>query len=276
MEIGIINKEALKHFGSLLLPEAVSMLEQGQPLLALGITEENTACGAAAGWLKGDVLEVRSLYVAPDHRCRGGGRLLLETMAKLAEKFTGSLSISYTATLPEHEALAPFLTALGFVEHMTDETIYRISVAGIGKSPFFCGNSQSAGVVPFEELSAAMLTEVYKREAAAGENYLETPLTDDSVDKRVSCAILEGGRIRSFAAVTATAPERVTLAWVKSAQPQDMPVMLRGAFGKLSQLYTPDTTLTIQAVNSASARLITTLIPAAEVISHTFTRSASV
>ncbi|MDE5590729.1 MAG: GNAT family N-acetyltransferase, partial [Acetatifactor sp.] len=115
MEIGWIDRETCGIFQTLLLPEAAAALKQRKPLLALGLTEDNVACGAAAGELEGDFFNVTSLYVAPDYRRRGGGTMLIETLRTLLKEHSRSLEISYTVTLPEHQALAQFLTAIGYL-----------------------------------------------------------------------------------------------------------------------------------------------------------------
>ena len=53
MEIGWIDREGLSPFRSMLLPGAAADLERGLPLTALGVTQGDRACGAAAAWLSG-------------------------------------------------------------------------------------------------------------------------------------------------------------------------------------------------------------------------------
>ena len=107
--LGRLEQEGLMSFQSLLLPEVVNDIASGQPMLALGLTdglpENRVACGAAAGWLQGRNFILRSLYVAPQHRRWGGGRLLVETLCSLLTGYADSVEVSYTITRPEHNAL---------------------------------------------------------------------------------------------------------------------------------------------------------------------------
>ena len=118
MKLGYTTSEHLPHFASLMLPEAVQALERGEPLVALGLTEQTVACGALAGYLEGSRFQIISLFVAPDYRRRGGGRLLVETLLELLADNgqAAGVELSYTDTAPDHQSLAPFLEALGFCQ----------------------------------------------------------------------------------------------------------------------------------------------------------------
>ncbi|MCD8249235.1 MAG: GNAT family N-acetyltransferase, partial [Lachnospiraceae bacterium] len=153
METGWIGQDNLAGFRNLLLPEAAEALEKGEPLGALGLTEEGVACGAAAAWLSGETLEIRSFYVAPEYRRRGGGRLLMETFLRFAARHGAALEFSYTATRPEHDAIPPFLDVLGFIRIDSEETIYSLTVRELAESPFFKGTRPDASaVLSFEQL----------------------------------------------------------------------------------------------------------------------------
>lgn len=277
MQIGWIGQEQLACFGSLLLPDVRAGLERGEPITALGLTDADRACGAAAAWLREEgVMEICSLYVAPDYRRRGGGRLLLDTLYRLGQGRCQALAIRYTCTQPDHETLSPFLSAVGFVPERGSSDLYQIGVGELARAPFFLrtpageGSAKSFAQVPPDSLAAA-----YKKAAAQGENYLDCPLTHPSVDAQVSVALMEGDTVRSFAVFTPTGPGRVRLAWVKSGQPQDLPLLLHTAFVRLREQYPPETVLTIQTVTDASQELVANLIPEARPISFGFVRSVA-
>ena len=272
MEIGWIAREELPPFRSMLLPGAAAELEQGRPLTALGVSREGTACGATAAWLREDgTLEIQSLYVAPDYRRQGAGRLLVDTLCQTARGRCQAISLSYTHTHPDHDTLPPFLAAMGFAPEKEEGNVYRITLEALARTPFLTAGGAAPGLHPFEQVPKGYLTMAYKKALLAGEDYLDTRLDDLSVDQRVSVAVIEGGSVRSFAAFTA-APGQVTLAWLRSGCAQDVPLLLRGAFARLRQHYPPDTVLTIQAAHPAASALVTTLIPQAQPISHTYVR----
>ena len=279
MQVGPIEQEGLTSFLPLLLPEVGAEIASGQPMLVLGLTdglpEKRVACGAAAGWLQERNFILRSLYVAPQHRRWGGGRLLVETLCSLLAGYADSVEVSYTSTRPEHDALTMFLGGLSFErEDRSDERIYAITLEDLKETPFFSANSQPLATVaqPFSQFSQWSLTQAYKNAAVQDENYLPVPLTDSSVDADVSLAITDGNQIRSFVVFQPVNAHTLTLAWAKSGHPQDLPVLLRSAFARVQKKYPPETLLTIQTINHTSSELISTLIPKAKPVSCMYVR----
>ena len=277
MQIGWIGHSELERFGGLLLPEVRAGLERGEPITALGLTDEDRACGAAAAWLRGEgVLEISSFYVAPGYRRRGGGRLLMDTLYRLGQGHCQTMAIQYTCTQPEHETLAPFLAAMGFVAERGSSDLYQIGLEDLARSSFFLHIPAGQGRArPFAQVPPDSLATAYKKAAAQGENYLDCPLTHPSVDPQASVAVMEGDTVRSFAVFTPTSPGRIRLAWVKSGQPQDLPLLLHTAFARLREQYPPETVLTIQTVTDASQELVASLIPEARPISLSFVRTVA-
>ncbi len=275
METGWIGQDNLDSFRSLLLPEATVALEKGEPLSALGLTCEGTACGAAAAWLAGETMEIRSFYVAPDYRRRGGGRLLMETLLHFAARHGATLECSYTRTTPEHDTIPPFLKELGFARIDTEETLYALTVGELKESPFFKETAQESSVaLPFEEIPARALEMAYKKEAVLEEDYLEHGLTGPEVDMQTSVAVMGGREVRSFMAFTSVGADSLSLAWVKGGEPKDLPLMFRAAFARISEKYPPEASFTVQAVNPSSVALIKAVLPAAVPISHTWVRES--
>ena len=279
MQVGPIGQEELKSFLSLLLPEVGAEIASGQPMLVLGLTdglpEKRVACGAAAGWLQGRNFILRSLYVAPQHRRWGGGRLLVETLCSLLTGYADSVEVSYTVTRPEHDALSLLLEERSFKrEDQSDERIYAVTLEDLKETPFFSADSQplSTAAQPFSQFSQWSLTQAYKSAAVQDENYLPVPLTDPSVDADVSLAITDGKQIRSFVVFQPVNAHTLTLAWAKSGHPQDLPVLLRSAFARVQKKYPPETLLTIQTINRTSSELISTLIPKAKPVSCMYVR----
>ena len=274
MEIGWVGREALPVFQSLLLPGAAAEAKLGDPVTILGAEEGGVACGAPAARLRGPALEVVSLYVAPDHRRRGAGRALTEALLELGRGRAEDLEVSYTATLPDHDTLPPFLAALGFQRDGGEETVYRVSMEELARAPFFAGvRTAPAGVRTFSQLPREALSEAYKAALVQDENYLPGPLTGPEVDARISTAVAAGGQLRSFLAFTAPRPGRVDLAWAKSGKAGDLPLLLRASYLRLRELYPPHTLVGIQAVNPAAAALVKAILPQARPISHTWVRS---
>lgn len=275
MEIGILPLEEPGVFRSLLLPETADALAAGEPVTALALTENGLALGAAAGYLENGRFLVSSLYVSPDHRRRGGGRLLVETMSQLAAPYAGAMEIRYTSTREEHETLPPFLTAMGFREEPDNgENIFLTTLGTVADTPFFSGAGKSFGT-PLSELNPGALSLTEKAALAAGAPLPEGGVTAAGVDRDVSVAAFEGSEPKAFVLLDHSFPGALTLAaaWSASRNPAVLPMLLRSAMARAREKYPPETPLTVQAINNTSAALIRALLPGAGTISHTWFRN---
>ncbi|MCD8325687.1 MAG: GNAT family N-acetyltransferase [Lachnospiraceae bacterium] len=137
INVGVIPVGNPGVFCSLLLPEAADALAAGEPLTALGLIQEEDelAVGAVAGYLiEENTSQIISLYVAPDYRRQGAGRLLMETLTGLLDEIQTGIRIDFTVTRKEHEDLEAFLKALGFQDDTNnDENIYLASLESLSK-----------------------------------------------------------------------------------------------------------------------------------------------
>ena len=274
MEIGVLPLGDPGVFRSLLLPRVVDALTEKEPVTALGLTENGLALGAAAGYLDQGRFLINSLYVAPDYRRRGGGRLLMETMAKLATGFCGGMEISFTVTRDEHEALPPFLTALSFQrENDNGENIYMTTLGEAAASSFFSGAGKSFGS-PLSALNPGALSLAEKTALAVGAPLPEGGLSAANVDRESSVALFQGCEPQAYVVLERGPSGGLTLsaAWSGTKDPTVLPRLLRSAMARAREKYPPETTLTVQAINQSSVALIRALIPGAGTISHTWFR----
>lgn len=274
MEIGILPLEEPGVFRSLLLSETADALAAGEPLTALALTENGLALGAAAGYLEGGRFLVSSLYVSPNHRRRGGGRLLVETLAQLAAPYAGGMELRFTSTREEHETLPSFLTAMGFREESDGgENIFLTTLGTVADTPFFSGASKSFGT-PLSELNPGALSLVEKTALAAGAPLPEGGLGAAGVDRDVSLVSIYGSEPQAFVVLDDSYPGALTLAavWSASRDPSVLPMLLRSALARAREKYPPDTPLAAQATGGASAKLIKALLAGAKPISHTYIR----
>lgn len=278
MKVCLIGGKEIPFFRSLLLPKAVAEVDAENPVLALGLIDdsdgEGVACGAVAGWVAEDVFEIHSLYVAPAFRRKGGGRLMLETLCRMAEGICNGIRVSFVATdEKEHGTLFPFLEAMGFDEKYVTDRLYGITLEELEKSAFFAGakSGHAAHAVPFAEAPYISLTQIYKEAVIKDENYLGCELTDPSVDGEISMAMMDGMEIRSFVAFRPLGTEVLSLAWAYSGHSADLPVLFRTAFVRAKEKYPAQTLLTVQAVHPAAEKLVRTLIPDAKQLTHSFT-----
>ncbi|MDR0875405.1 MAG: GNAT family N-acetyltransferase [Clostridiales Family XIII bacterium] len=278
MQTGCITQENFSYFHTLLLPNAVSAIEAGEPLTALALVEEGAACGAAAGYLTDDSFVLSSLYVAPEYRRRGGGRRLLEAYLSLLEKTEDdaarTLTVYYTVTRPEHEELAPFLTALGFTAQEEEAgTIFLSTLGEAAATPFFVsGGEKSDAISSFAEVPKAYLAEMTKRAERLDVPLPEYPLYDDKTEKDISVCVMDGKRIASFLSFDFSCGGLLTLSCVYAENPVHIPVMFRRACRLAEKKYPPETPFAVQTVNNTSAELLQAVLPAAQSISFAYRR----
>lgn len=275
MEIGVLPLEDPGVFRSLLLPETADALAAGEPVTALALTENGLALGAAAGYLASGRFQISSLYVSPDHRRRGGGRLLVETLAQLAAPYAGGMELHFTSTREEHETLPPFLTAMGFLEESDGgENIFLTTLGAVADTPFFSGAGKSFGT-PLSELNPGALSLVEKAALAVGAPLPEGGLSAANVDRDSSVAAFEGSEPKAYVVLERLPSGGLNLsaAWSGTKAPTVLPQLLRAAMARAREKYPPETTLTVQATGGASAKLIKALLAGAKPISHTWSRS---
>lgn len=272
MKIGVLPPGDPGVFRSLLLPEVAAALTAQEPLTAFGLTQDDLAIGAAAGYLEGNTFLILSFYIAPDYRRCGGGRLLMETLAKALRGEASRITLSFTATEPEQEALLPFLDALGFLQEADrGETIYLTSLNKISETPFFTAGEKTGGI-PFSDLTEQQLSAATKAAQLALAPMPQDGFQAKSVEREISMAYIKEGNLLAYIIFETTWEDGLTLSalWSGAENLAILPVLLRTAAARVQKKYPPQTKLILQAVNPASAALIRHLLPGAKNISYTY------
>ena len=198
MNIGILPPGDAGDFQSLLLPETARALAAGEPVTALALTRNDVAIGAVAGYLENDCFQISSLYVAPDYRRCGGGRMLLEELRELLEGHATGMEISFTVTREEHQTLLPFLEVMGFErEEDRGETLYLTTLGAVAATPFFATAGKTAGT-PLSELNDGALSLLNKAAMAAGAPVPEGGLVAKSVERQISLVRMNGSKPEAY------------------------------------------------------------------------------
>ena len=274
MNIGILPPGDAGVFQSLLLPETARALAAGEPVTALALTRNDVAIGAVAGYLENDCFQISSLYVAPDYRRCGGGRMLLEELRELLEGHATGMEISFTVTREEHQTLLPFLEVMGFErEEDRGETLYLTTLGAAAATPFFATAGKTAGT-PLSELNDGALSLLNKAAMAAGAPVPEGGLLAKTVERKISLVRMNGSKPEAYVVFDTAWSGGLTLSavWSGSKDPSVLPLLLRSAVTRARENYPLETKVAVQAVNPVSAALIRKLLPEAEVISHTYYR----
>ncbi len=271
MNIGILPPGDPGVFRSLLLPEMADALAAGEPVTALALTQGDLAVGALAGYLVERQFLIRSLYVAPDYRRCGGGWMLVDALAELLDGCADSMEISFTVTRPEHRILLPFLEATGFRRETARyggirmTTLEQLTSAG-----FFSGGRETG--TPFSKLDERVLSRMGKQAMLELAPLPEGGLRSPGVERELSAAVVENGEVQAYVIFETAGEEGLHLSavWSGSQDPMVLPALLRTSIRKAAQTYPPQTRLSVQTVNEASARLAQALAPQAEEMSYTY------
>ena len=270
MKLGVLRPGDPGVFRSLLLPSTADALAAGEPVTVLTLTQERTAIGAAAGYLENGRFQLSSLYVAPDYRRRGGGRMLLKGLFRALEGYASGVELRFTVTEEEHRTLLPFLEAMGFArEPDAGESLCLTTLGSVGETPFFANAGTTAGT-PFSQLRDGTLSLAEKAAVMAGAPIPEGGLLADTVDREISVARIKDGGVEAYVVFDTAWPDGLTLSAVWCRDPKALPMLLRSAVARAREKYPPETKVAVQAVNSASAALLRELLPSAETVAHTY------
>ena len=276
LQLGYIGEEQLPYFASLLLPDAAAAIERGEPVTAIGIAQEEVACGALAGYVENGCFQVISLYVAPDYRRLGGARLMVGQLEALLseEPDIWAVEISFTTAEPDNETMIPFLSSMGYsLENDMGRNIYTFTLGQLEKAETLAQPaSRSLRIRPFSQLSEDMLRAAQKRGIATGSPLPQSMLTGPQVERELSYALVRDGKIEAYAVVDRSCCGVLTLCglWVGENQPMVLYSLLKTVISRALELYPPDTCVALQVTNDQSLRLIHGLVPDAKKISFTY------
>lgn len=275
LQLGCIGEEQLAYFSTLLLPDAVEAIERGEPVTAIGIAQEDVACGALAGYVDDGCFQVISLYVAPDYRRLGGARLMVSQLEELLqENEIWSMKIDFTTVEPDNETLAPFLSTMGFApEDDGGRNIYTFTLEQLtGAKALKPAASKSLRIRPFSRLSEDVLRAAQKRGISLDAPLPECMLTSPQLERELSHALIKEGKVEAYAAFDYSCCGVLTLCglWVGDPDPHVLYSLLKTVVERATELYPPETCIAIQAINDQSVRLIQSLVPNAKKVSFTY------
>ena len=276
MKVGVLPLEEPGVFRTLLLAETADALARREPVTALALTDGEMATGALAGYIQGERFVISSLFVSPEYRRRGGGRLLLESLEKVLAGEVFALELSAALAGPEEETLPPFLEKMGFEEETkesADGALYLITLGELVRQPFFAKGRRGLGT-PVEEVDESVLSLAEKRAAAECNPLPPGGLQDPLVDQKVSVVWERNGRVEAYAAVDRAWAGGLTLSavWSSGLDPTAAPRLLRTLAVRAARAYPMETRVLIPAVSDSSAKLVRALLPAAREISRTYVR----
>lgn len=263
MKVGILPLEEPGIYRSLLLPEVADALADQEPLTALVVTLDETAFGAVAGYIEGNRFKILSLYIVPEYRRKGGGRLLIETLMSQAKDTVMGIEINFTTTEEEHETLHPFLETLGFVqENNRGLATYLTTVGALADSKFFKNCKAKVGI-PFSELDKYILTSESKRAAISFDELPKGGLQSERVDRDISVATIHNQKITSYITIDCISPDLLLLSALRmdKSNPKEFFELMRSFVARTRDKYSPDTKYVVQIVREEGLAIKEKLLP---------------
>ena len=273
MMVFLAEEEQVEQIRSLLLPEAYQAWKRGEDMLILGLVKEKTAVGVLAAVLEGETFSIVSLYVAPQYRRQGGGRLLMNQFLLIAEDVAERAEADFIGTEEEHGILELFLAVSGFREEELYGEIYALQLGQLSQVPVFRKEMKSAGT-PLRELGPLEKRRLEQEISATDAPYEEGMLTDESMEEDISRIHFTNKVPDGFVLCQNRGKGglMITGAWNGSGLPLLFLTLLHSAFAEAEKKYPPQTRIAVQAVNATTGKLIRELMPQADRISHCYVR----
>ncbi len=275
MQVGQITRDNLTYFEGFLLTDVLEPRTRRRTLL-LGLVDDGVACGAIAASMFASDLNITSLYVSPDYRRKGGGRLLIDTLCNVMEGKYDYLTVDFTLVEKDMQTLVPFLEQLDFEEADSRHQMYAFPVAKLADTPFFQEHADAIETKPLSTVTFSQipyaLNKAYKGFKRKGIYYAGVPMSDPTVDADCSVAIMRNGEPVSILMFTKVDARLLILSVVIADRPTDIGVLFNAALPLVQKKYSLGTILAIDAINDTTERMIHKVLPDAIRISHHFVR----
>lgn len=250
MHITAITPENISFFKNYLLPD---IAESTTPYLKLGLIDHTTACGSIAGWLSHGVLEIVSLYVAPDYRRKGGGTLLFQGLLECNP-------VVYTADIlpisQDMQLLPLFFTAMKMHQSESEGTQYAATLEKISQQRLFQNHlTIPESVTPFSQVAPLLQRQIT--------THLALPGGVKDVEQRTSMVWLSGAKVNGYLIlVKEDDVDCITLSMLYMEPKLNLylPQLLQASLASLMEHYPPETLLLVQPAGDASLALMRALL----------------
>lgn len=270
VELYAIGAKEAEYAAALLTPEAVSMIRNAEAF-GMALTEEGETRAAVCARLDPEneaVLEIVSLYVAPQFRRRGlGSTLVLELLERTMEASDASLRFMTVSFRSDDEAMAGMLSMLGF-EISRDETAvsWQLPVGELGESVLMekpVAPPANTALHPLEEMSGYQIRQLVQTLKKHNIDMLSAAQIRQAHKKASYVLMDEYGNAAACAILTVSEPNRITLSQFftvyKTAAPS-MAVLQAGAKVLMEQ-FPSEALLEIPTLTSSTGKLVQRLLP---------------
>lgn len=273
-EVGYVDVSKPGAFRELISAETEQRLREGEKLSVIGLTYGKYAAGAVAFHMEEEHVEIISLYVSPDFRRKGGGKILLSVIEKIAEELDSWVSVSFSAFDEESRTLEALFAAADY--ELRDDVDYRSYMVTLAD----CEDSEALKKAPrdnrlkyFSELSETKLKSYNKQAEAKLAPLPVGGLLSEALDRELSVAYEENGRVKGFVAIENMDYEngiRLAAAFNGTDNPMVLMWLVKAAFSVAEKKYDENTPLLIDVVDETADRFVRYVLPEVEVISRTY------
>ena len=201
MKVKMITPETKLFFEHLLDPDVYSLISRGEPVTAIGLIEKNIPIGAVAGMLgDNDIFTVMSLYVDPDHRRKGGGKMLMGALeAVLEEAGSGTAVLSYIeSSVDEDNTVPPLMEALEIYETSSLEHLYEIPLESFFTSGMFPETFKSKHIKSLSDLNRKEQETFNTQYKALNTNMTGTLFNSFKPDPELSFTSIKEGTVSGY------------------------------------------------------------------------------
>jgi GNAT superfamily N-acetyltransferase len=149
MLTGMIEKKDIEKFDGVLPPILMDRFQSRLPFTVIGLVDEETAAGVLAGCLtEPHVFRIMHLFVHPDHRRKGGGSLLMDSLFQILDHPESTVEFSFLAKEgdSESDSIGAFLQNYGFTKKEDGPRLFRIPLKSFLDSGSFPPGFQSSKI----------------------------------------------------------------------------------------------------------------------------------
>ena len=263
-------------FRDLIRKSVTKQLDKGDKIYIVGLTSGRFAAGACAFEREKQHLNIVSLYVDPEFRGKGGARLLLYALERIAAGLGFWLSASFLAVDEETKLLEGFFHKAGFeLRKDVDYKTYIVTLSECEDADSLRNAKPDPKIKHFHELTDAKLKSYNKQAVSKNANIPEGGLTDEALDRELSVLYEESGRVKGFVAIENIVYRqgiRIAAAYNGSDNPLILMWLLKAALSAALEKYDESTPLVIDVSDDAADRFVRYILPEVEVVSRTYDR----
>ena len=275
VSIYTIGPKEADYAAPLLTPEAVTLIQSGESF-GMALTEEGETRAAACARFSPDnetILELISLYVAPEFRRRGlGSTLLMELLERTMEATDASVRFLTAMFLSGDQALTAMLTQFGF-EITRDETALSWQVtldqlrdSVLMKTP--AGLPVSASLYPLASLPSYQIRQLVQTLKEHQIDMLSYEQLRQAHQQASHVLLDENGQPTACAVFTVSDSSHITLSQFFTAHKKPSPsiAVLQASAKILLEQLPPTAVLEIPTLTSSTSKLVQHMIPDSQAV----------